>query len=381
MKRNKEQLYKEHLDEMFGATALDDLAESDIDRIVVRLLSFLPNNGRLYKYRSIEGESFEYAYDGLKNGYIYMARANTLNDDLDSTLNFDVEKDLNRQMMLFVDKPWLYLDAWVKANSNVPIFRNANDKDAYQIVMSCVDPKTYELDKNKALRLFSQYGIEPAIVKKYIDEILKLAYNEIHKHSEELKNSLSELVNFNNDSRKDLYVFSMTEDYDSNTMWAYYANSNKGFCIEYDYNKVKNMQLDKKRLLISLYKVIYKKQFEEHSFVDMLQYFIGGKKDKELLKKANMQTISHMITKLDKWKEEKEWRIFLCNLDSNNKIFVDMVSGVILDERITETDNGKKLLSLAHENNWKIRIRKKNRNGTDHYYEDYIEVKNRKNLV
>lgn len=381
MKRNKEQLYKEHLDEMFGATALDDLAESDIDRIVVRLLSFLPNNGRLYKYRSIEGESFEYAYDGLKNGYIYMARANTLNDDLDSTLNFDVEKDLNRQMKLFVDKPWLYLDAWVKANSNVPIFRNANDKDAYQIVMSCVDSKTYEIDKRKAVRLFSQYGIEPAIVEKYIEELLKLVDNEIHKHSEDLKSPLNALVNFNNDSRKDLYVFSMTEDYDSDTMWAYYANSNKGFCIEYDYNKVKNMQLDKKRLLISLYKVIYKKQFEEHSFVDMLQYFIGGKKDKELLKKANMQAISHMITKLDKWKEEKEWRIFLCNLDSNNKIFVDMVSGVILDERITEIDNGKKLLSLAHENNWKIRIRKKNRNGTDHYYEDYIGVENSRNLV
>lgn len=381
MKRNKEQLYKEHLDEMFGATALDDLAESDIDRIVVRLLSFLPNNGRLYKYRSIEGESFEYAYDGLKNGYIYMARANTLNDDLDSTLNFDVEKDLNRQMMLFVDKPWLYLDAWVKANSNVPIFRNANDEEAYQIVMSCVDSKTYEIDKRKAVRLFSQYGIEPAIVEKYIEELLKLVDNEIHKHSGDLKSPLSALVNFNNDSRKDLYVFSMTEDYDSDTMWAYYANSNKGFCIEYDYNKVKNMQLDKKRLLISLYKVIYKKQFEEHSFVDMLQYFIGGKKDKELLKKANMQAISHMITKLDKWKEEKEWRIFLCNLDSNNKIFVDMVSGVILDERITEIDNGKKLLSLAHENNWKIRIRKKNRNGTDHYYEDYIGVENSRNLV
>lgn len=381
MKRNKEQLYKEHLDEMFGATALDDLAESDIDRIVVRLLSFLPNNGRLYKYRSIEGESFEYAYDGLKNGYIYMARANTLNDDLDSTLNFDVEKDLNRQMKLFVDKPWLYLDAWVRANSNVPIFRNANDEETYQMVMSCVDSKTYEIDKRKAVKLFSQYGIEPAIVEKYIDELLELVDNEIHKHSEELKKSLSALVNFNNDSRKDLYVFSMTEDYDSDTMWAYYANSNKGFCIEYDYNKVKNMQLDKKRLLISLYKVIYKKQFEEHSFVDMLQYFIGGKKDKELLKKANMQAISHMITKLDKWKEEKEWRIFLCNLDSNNKIFVDMVSGVILDERITEIDNGKKLISLAHENNWKIRIRKKNRNGTDHYYEDYMGVENSRNLV
>ena len=35
-----------------------------------------------------------------------MARANTLNDDLESTLNFDVERDLERQMNLFVEKPY-----------------------------------------------------------------------------------------------------------------------------------------------------------------------------------------------------------------------------------------------------------------------------------
>jgi len=101
---DKDQLYTEHLDEMFGTALLDNLTEEDVDRIITRVLCFLPNNGRLYKYRSIEGNSFEYAYDGLKNGYLYMARANTLNDDLDSTLNFDAEKDINKQMQLFIEK-------------------------------------------------------------------------------------------------------------------------------------------------------------------------------------------------------------------------------------------------------------------------------------
>ena len=61
------QLYEEHLDEMFGTALLDNLTEEDVDRIITRVLCFLPNNGRLYKYRSIERNSFEYAYDGLKN--------------------------------------------------------------------------------------------------------------------------------------------------------------------------------------------------------------------------------------------------------------------------------------------------------------------------
>lgn len=99
---DKDQLYTEHMDEMFGITSLDNLIEEDVDRIITRVLCFLPNNGRLYKYRSIERNSFEYAYDGLKNGYLYMARANTLNDDLDSTLNFDAEKDINKQICVFI---------------------------------------------------------------------------------------------------------------------------------------------------------------------------------------------------------------------------------------------------------------------------------------
>ena len=88
--------------------------------------------------------------------------------------------------------------------------------------------------------------------------------------------------------------------------------------------------------------------FDEYSFSDMLQYYLGGKRDDKLLKRANMQTLTYMITKLNRWKEEKEWRIFLFNLDEKNKIFADIVSsGLILDERIMNSENGIKLINLA----------------------------------
>ena len=371
MNKEQLQLYNEHLDEMFGVTTLNNLPENVIDEIIARILLFLPNDGKLYKYRSIEGESFEYAYDGLRSGYLYMARANTLNDDFDSTLNFDVEKDLNNQMNLFIKKPWLYLDIWVKANCNQPIFQSYIDKISYQMVISCVNPKTYELDKGKAINLFSQFGIDRQNAENYINQILDFTNNEIEKHADNFKKPLSSIVNFNNESKKDIYVFSMSEDYNSDTMWAYYANSNKGFCIEYDYNKVKNLPFDKRKLLISLYKVVYREQFEEYSFTDMLQYFMGGQKDVQLLRKANKQTLTCLITKLNKWKEEKEWRIFLCNLNESNKIFADIVSGIILDERIINSVNGQRLLNLAKVKNWDIRVRKTTRNGTGHFYEKY----------
>lgn len=103
----------------------------------------------------------------------------------------------------------------------------------------------------------------------------------------------------------------------------------------------------------------------------MLQYYLGGKKDDKLLKRANMQTLTCMITKLSRWKEEKEWRIFLFNLDEKNKIFADIVSGLILDERIMNSENGIKLLNLAKEKNWSVTIRKRTRIGTEHLYAKY----------
>lgn len=367
---DKSQLYKEHLDEMFGIIPIDELSEEDVNRIIARLLSFLPNNGKLYKYRSIEGDAFNNAYEGLEQGYIYMAKANTLNDDLDSTLHFDVEKDVQRQISMFKEKPWLFLDNWVQANLDNIGWKRPIDVWAYKTVMGCVDKTTYNIDKNKAVDIFVKSGFSRLSAEQYITDCLALVNKTIEEHAEELKKPISSFVNFNEIAKRDIYVFSMTEDYDSDTMWAYYANNNKGFCIEYDYNKIQTLPVEKKKLLINLYRVIYKDEFEEYSFVDMQKYFMTGSQDKGLLKKAGRDILEKTITKLSKWKEEKEWRIFLCNLDNNNKIYTDIVSGIIIDERIINCDNSKQLINLAKNRKWNIKVRKKNRLGTRHIYEE-----------
>ena len=161
----------------------------------------------------------------------------------------------------------------------------------------------------------------------------------------------------------------MSEDYDSDSMWAHYANSNKGFCIEYDFNKVKGLPAKDKRYFISMYKVIYKETLDEYSFVPMLEYYFSGKTDKEKLKQANMDTLLRLITKDPEWDKEKEWRIFLCNLD-DNKIFADIVSSIIIDERVLKNENAKKLIDLAQKKGWGIKVRKNNSIGTKHIYEE-----------
>ena len=63
---DKEALYKAHLDDMFGVVSVDEFSSEKVDAVLARLLQCLPNDGKLYKYRSIEGQAFDYAYDGLE---------------------------------------------------------------------------------------------------------------------------------------------------------------------------------------------------------------------------------------------------------------------------------------------------------------------------
>ena len=368
---SSEELYNQHIQEMFGTTSIEDLTESETDRRLNRLLLCLPNNGKLYKYRSIDGDAFKNAYDGLEKGYLYMAKASTLNDDMDSVLTFDPEIEVIKTADYFFDNPWLFLEEWIRANPDKRIFRNLYDRYTYDKLLSCVDRKNFIMDYSKAVSLLMSEGVSEEQAREYISKIEKYIHDLIEQSKERVELSTSNFVNFNRINRENIYVFSMTEDYDSNAMWGLYANSNKGFCIEYDYQKAKTFSVDLKKKIINTYKVIYRETLEEFSFLDMHKYVLTGKTNQELLKKANMDMLSKLITKQIDWKYEKEWRIFLCNLDNENKIYADMVSGIIIDERALKETNTTLLIDLAESKDWTIKIRKSNKSATGHIYEEY----------
>ena len=163
----------------------------------------------------------------------------------------------------------------------------------------------------------------------------------------------------------------MSESYDNELMWAHYANSNKGFCIEYDFSKAPQLKPEIWRKLISIYKVIYKDEQEEFSFMRILDYIMKGQTDKEEYKSISYDMMQKLITKKAFWSYEKEWRILLYNIE--NKLYADLVSGIIIDDRIIGTDNGKKLLELCEQRGWNITVRTKNVIHTKHEYVSYEE--------
>ena len=132
----------------------------------------------------------------------------------------------------------------------------------------CLIPSTEVNRKGQPMQKYAvdmeQYVVYRMVVEK-----------TINKCSDDLKKPLSALMNFNQNNRQNINVFSMTEDYDSDAMWGLYANSNRGFCIEYDFRRAKEMPIAMKRKLCCLFQIIYMKEIKEFSFEKLDRYFFS----------------------------------------------------------------------------------------------------------
>ena len=129
--------------------------------------------------------------------------------------------------------------------------------------------------------------------------------------------------------------------------------------------------------MLNTYQVIYNDTVEEYSFVDIIKYVLTGKEDAELCEKANASIFKQLMTKQADWSFEKEWRILLMNL-SDNRIYLDLVSRIIIDERALKSDEADRLIGLCRERKWDVLIRKIQYINVAHQYIPFSEWEQRR---
>ena len=96
----------------------------------------------------------------------------------------------------------------------------------------------------------------------------------------------------------DDYVFyCMTDKPDNNLMWAHYANSHKGFCIEWDSEKIKGDL------------VCYVDDIPDFNLFDALRVSFGVPLEEDVSDKV----WSLLTSKLKEWEYESEYRLLLSN--------------------------------------------------------------------
>lgn len=265
-KEQREKLYKEHLDEIFGIKPVDEFTQEDVDRCLERLIRCIPNDGKLYKYRSIEDTQFSYAFDALSKGYLWMASADTLNDDLEATLQYDPEKSVKELRDYVYSHPVEFVK-FIFELSNINIGYDYNDYQAYEIVMQCIDRESGEINEDIAAgTLVEKFHIAFEKAVDYINQVNLFVSDMLARNEHLAKTFAKSHLRLNENMRKMSYIYSMSELFDLDNMWSLYANNNKGFCVEYDYHKVRNLDFETQRRLINTVRVIYSEK-SDYSFV------------------------------------------------------------------------------------------------------------------
>ena len=128
--------------------------------------------------------------------------------------------------------------------------------------------------------------------------------------------------------------------------------------------------------MLGTYAVIYGDpipQFDMDAFLQR-EWFDNFSRENEF--KLRLSFTYQSLSKSKCWEHEKEWRTVIADRDS--KVWVDIVSGIIIDERSLEKTNAEKLIRLCKRNGWALKVRAKDIFSDGHFYvayEDYVALR------
>ncbi len=244
---------------------------------------------RLYKYRGAN----EYAVDNLKEDKFVCSKPIDFNDPFDSLLYFDIKsieqhiEDGSRNHNGILDQ-WKLLKNRI-LEANMPL--ESLDPQTRKIVLSSEDE-----------------------IKNYFHSA------EFEQNLQELKKDCREaLSSMITSLQQRSYIGCFTEINDCPLMWGHYADSHKGFCLEYDlsgnpfYHENFNSKVDCHK---HLYPVLYSRErYCANEFgMKLVNNIMGGNPPLNDV----LFWFKAYTNKSINWEYEKEWRMIVIPQDVEN---------------------------------------------------------------
>ena len=326
----------------------DEIQKQKFEEIIKSVKAITPTS--LFRYRKIT----DYTLSDFDNNIISLSYPSSFNDPYDSLIKADKQK--------FIDN----------------ILNNTNNKDK---IINLIDHNPDFLNKfnlntenQKQLSLFinNLKSIPNEEIKKFllsaqdaIDLIFNIAWNNA-------------FIYLNSTPR----IACFSEDVSSNVMWAHYADSHKGFVIEYDFNDYINpcsncQKQCTNRHNESLYPVKYSdERFDATSLLIysanlfLMQQFL---KDGTALSDDQLVIYKALLNKSTNWRYEKEWR--LISLSDNPRCMeqIGLKPKAIYLGLDTSPINSKILKQLAKEKNIPVYQMNMDFESTD-YKMNYVKI-------
>lgn len=169
------------------------------------------------------------------------------------------------------------------------------------------------------------------------DRLITVLANKNEKDKKEILEELRKEYNFfkiQEGYKKDVRCACFTESNKNILMWSHYADCHKGFCIQYNTERIES------RIKNNLFPVLYTKER-----LDITT---------ELRKMSNNAIIKALISKAIDWEYEEEWRIISSDKNMKKCCLKDAIEGIYLGVNCSE-DNKKIVCEIADKNK-KIKV-------------------------
>lgn len=293
----------------------------------------------LYKYRPFD----EFTIDMLENEYVYLCPAENLDDPSECKVDISIH-DLYEwesgqikfscvELILNIFKPLIPAE-------NFEMVKNL----VYDSIMPNGKVKRNFLidDSAKIQKLVPETNIAPLI------NFLGIIPEKLDDSN--IKDCLEELLVLALSARKSMGICSLSELKNSKKMWQNYADKEKGYCIEYDFQEYENLDF--------LYPVMYQDNRETNLVINLIATFIGhmidGMNYKEIVVDKS-QVMRMFLTKDTKWKYQKEWR-FLG--DANKKLSAPRIHAIYIGKNMSKL-NQKKIIDYCQKHNITVHMKDK----------------------
>ncbi len=289
----------------------------------------------LYKYRPFD----EHTYDMLSNNYIYLCPAEKLDDPSECKVDFSYQDfcDLKTNHLTLMGVEMIL--SFIKPYTTEKNFQYIRSIVARTLTPQGTVRKNFLFDAwNEIQELVPDTDMAPLINQLwYIPDKL---------NDPNIRRKFEEMVSLAYNARSGMGICSLSELNNSEKMWNDYADSAKGYCIEYNMQKYENE--------ILLYPVVYQDDRETNIVMNILGSVIGqmiyGISYGQIAADKS-QFARLFLTKDLIWSYQKEWRLLG---DANEKLPAPTINAIYLGKNIAEEDR-KQITQYCVQHNIEIK--------------------------
>lgn len=304
---------------------------------------------KYYKYRKVNKNNL----NALENDYIWLSTADKFFDDFDSILHFNVFKQKNKIYKVYQkEMPRLVYEKLIKELRIKHKVNPTQLKDInYEKVIDFVKELVY---KNGSFRygqmrsMLKQQNIAKKGAELFEKRMRELVdSSKIQKYADDFKNAFSKL---NPKIRKINLVHSFAGTVDNEVLWDFYADHEKGFCIEYDISKLEEIGFDKFPNLCYLWPMNYQKN-KDIDISELVRIAIRKQiktRDMNAEYAYGIEIGKQVMTKRPKYSIEDEWRLVLLKKEQKQQAFkFPFTKSIYLGTKISEP-NRNILIDIAN---------------------------------